>query len=110
MAYYKKRTSRRIPVNLEGVLVAGMLHYPAFIKNVSKNSLFTRIALHGNAKTMPEVSTIQLNVILPSGEQIRLSCREIWSDKVTSRSRLMISGLKIINPPELYRKLVLSLN
>lgn len=110
MSHLKRRSHKRLPVSLEGEVIAGSEHFPAHICNISKNSLFTRIAFSEEQNKLKKSHKIQLKIKLPSGERMRLFCRQIWSEKITPRSLLMISGLKVIDPTRKFRQLLHSLN
>lgn len=105
----EKRHSERIPCNLNAIIVSEGKDYSGQIENVSEDGveylITSKIQYSGNFT--PD-KTVKLNFQIPSGETLELDCEVKWFLKSPQSDikKTLIVGMKIKNPPRLYRELI----
>ena len=106
----ERRRSRRLKVNLKAERISGNGKHSVFIENISEHGILMIVPHSNDTKKFNSGLDVDLNFQLNSGVAISLACKVRWSWVKTPPEGLTDSiGLEIVNPPELYRKLVSSL-
>ena len=104
----EKRLSQRIPCNLNATISSEGYTFDGFIENVSEGGVEYLItsSITSSGNFTPK-KLIKLHFQIPSGEKLDLDCQVEWFLKTPhDKDKSLILGMKVINPPALYRKLV----
>jgi hypothetical protein len=101
----ERRRSRRKNVNIEAKIISEGTGYSANIENISKHG----ISLETNSKDILDTSTrfnpgteFKVKFQTPSGEEINLYCKVIWSYKAAPHGLKSKIGMEVIFPPPSY--------
>jgi PAS domain S-box-containing protein len=99
-----RRRSERIPLNLPADITLGGKLYKGIIVNVSEDGIGSAVTsvVEAPAEFIP-VNNIQLHFQDPSGKAIDLACELAWFSRSEVDSRKITIGMKIINPPLVYK-------
>jgi hypothetical protein len=102
-----RKLTERTPVRLKAKIISGDEIYPGFIQNVSESGIryFIESVIKAEKDFVPK-KMIELNFKLPSGETVNLDCEIIWSSRKTPDDKDLIIGIKILKPPQKYKKFV----
>lgn len=97
----EKRTSKRIPISLEALLMRGEKTIKAFITDISRNGLYVIMAGEEGLGQHGE-KTLTVTVHVPSRGALQLRCRAVRAGVSRLSSREM--GLEIEHPPDEFRE------
>lgn len=100
------RVSKRIPVALDAELLTYHGSYAAFIGNISEDGIYAKVAYTKNDNNLNFDTYLNLELKTPSGQELNLNCKKVWSSKNTSNSLIEQVGVKIIDPPQEFRKFI----
>ena len=104
----ENRLSERIPCNLNATIMSEDGVFDGVIENVSEcgvEYLITSSIISAGDFTPQKI--IKLNFQIPSGEKLNLECEVEWFLKTPeNKDKSLILGMKIIDPPEIYKDLV----
>ncbi|MDP2157395.1 MAG: PAS domain S-box protein [Nitrospirota bacterium] len=100
----QRRRAERIPLNLPARLLLGGKSYDATIVNVSEDGIGSAVTsvVEAPAEFVP-ANSIQLNFQDPSGTALDLVCELAWFSRSEVDSRMIVIGMKITNPPLMYK-------
>ncbi len=104
----EKRLSERIPCNLNATIMSEGSIFDGVIENVSEGGIEYLItsSIISSGNFTPQ-KTIKLNFQIPSGEKLDLECELEWFLRTPEdKDKSMIMGMRIIDPPEIYKDLV----
>lgn len=105
-----RKLTERTPVRLKAKIISGGEIYPGFIQNVSESGI--RYFIESVIKTEKDFAPkkmMELKFKLPSGEALNLDCEIIWSSRKSPDDKDLTIGIKIIKPPQKYKKFVKNL-
>jgi hypothetical protein len=105
----ERRSSKRISLGLEAEITSDNIRYAAFIRNISEYGLNAIITPFHSSFDIPSGKEKNLKCELPSGKQLCLTCKKIWSQAVSTGGSSKKIGAAIINPPIHYSELLASL-
>ena len=100
-----RKLTERTPVRLKAKIISGGETYPGFIQNVSESGI--RYFIESVIKTEKDFAPkkmMELKFKLPSGETLKLDCEIIWSSRKSPDDKDLTIGIKIIKPPQKYKK------
>ena len=101
-----RKLTARTPVNVKAQIISNGETYPGFIQNVSEDGIGYLIeSVFEVYKDFAPQKMLQVNLRIPSGETLNLHCEIIWCSRKTPEDKSLTIGLKIINPPQKYKKL-----
>jgi len=105
----EKRQCGRTYCNLNASVILGNTIYSGTIEDISQEGLRYRIDKTARCpgNFLPEDKG-QLHISFLPGLVIQLSCSIKWSLRSSSSDKTLI-GLKVINPPECYKKSIKNL-
>ncbi|MBI5849386.1 MAG: PAS domain S-box protein [Nitrospirae bacterium] len=106
----QRRRSERIPLNLPAQILLGGKIYDGFIINVSKDGIGSAVTsvVEAPAGFVP-VNHVELHFQDPFGKNIDLACELAWFSRSDSDSRKITIGMRIINPPLMYKVFIRTL-
>ena len=107
----KKVLPIRVPVYIETVLISGQKSFAGMIGNLSGDGAFVETIPTKTVTPFIPGKTIDLQFRTSPKNTMNLSCRVIWlyTKKDEYGGFINSMGLKIIAPPESYRKYLKSL-
>jgi hypothetical protein len=107
----ERRTSRRTSVNLKAERISGNNKYDVFIEDISEAGIHLITAPSEAYKKYIPGTEIDVRLLLPDGERIKLSCRIAWSfHRLPPEREIDSIGLQIINPPLKYVEFIRTLS
>ena len=95
-----KRVGKRINIGLDAEFDSNC---SALTENISENGIYVKIARTESTTPMRPGATVNLALKLPSGKLLTLTCKKVWSNRITSNSFIEHIGVEIINPPDEYK-------
>lgn len=100
-----RKLTARTPVRLKAKINSGGKTYPGFIQNVSESGIgyFIESAIKVEKDFTPK-KMIELTFQIPSGETLNLDCEIIWCSRKSPDDERLTIGIKIIKPPQKYKK------
>jgi len=100
-----RKLTARTPVRLKAKIISGGETYSGFIQNVSESGIgyFIESVIKVEKDFAPK-KTIGLSFQIPSGETLKLDCEIIWCSRKTPDDKRLTIGIKIIDPPQKYKK------
>ena len=100
-----RKLTARTPVRLKAKIISGGKTYPGSIQNVSESGIgyFLESVIKTEKDFAPK-KMIEVNFQTPSGETINLDCEIIWCSRKTPDDERLTIGIKIIKPPQKYKK------
>ena len=100
-----RKLTARTPVRLKAKIISGGETYPGFIQNVSESGIgyFIESVIKVEKDFAPR-KIIGLSFQIPSGETFKLDCEIIWCSRKTPDDKRLTIGIKIIKPPQKYKK------
>ncbi|MEK7307494.1 MAG: PilZ domain-containing protein [Nitrospirota bacterium] len=111
-----KRSSNRKKVNLHAEVILESEYHLGFIENISEEGMFMRTAPTAAAPSFSPGAVINLKVQLPSGEDLNMRCRVVWSYKtpheglasriITPVPEYTAMGMQIIDAPAKYQEFI----
>ncbi len=104
----EKRHSERFPCNLDATIISEGSIFEGVIENVSEDGVEYLItsSITSSGKFTPK-KMIKLKFQIPSGEKLDLDCELEWFLRTPEdKDKSLIIGMKIVDPPEIYRNLV----
>ena len=102
-----RKLTARTPVNLKAQIISNGETYHGLIQNVSEGGIGYLIeSVFEVYRDFAPRKILQVNLRIPSGETLNLNCEIIWCSRKTPDDKRVTIGLKIINPPQKYKKLV----
>ena len=106
----ERRTSRRTSVHLKAERISGSKKYNVFIEDISESGIHLITAPSEAYKKYIPGTEIDVRLLLPGGERIRLSCRIAWSfHRLPPEKEVDSIGLEIIDPPLKYVEFIRTL-
>jgi hypothetical protein len=112
----EKRNATRKKVNLHAEVFSESEYHLGFIENISEEGMFMKTAPTAAAPSFSPGTMINLKIQLPSGEDLNLQCRVVWSYKspheglasmiITPSPEYTAMGMQIIEPPEKYQEFI----
>ncbi|MBI5073715.1 MAG: PAS domain S-box protein [Nitrospirae bacterium] len=107
----QRRRSERIPLNLPAKIFLGGKSYDGTLINVSEDGIGSSVTsvVEAQEEFIP-VNNIQLHFQDPSGKAIDLVCELAWFSRGEDNARKITIGMKIINPPLIYRVFIKTLS
>ncbi len=99
-----KRFYTRIPVHLEGEIIAHGARCKAFITNISEYGLYARVPLAERERHNNLASCINVKLQLPNDESVDLDCTKRWAFQTSPGSLIENVGIEIIDPPQQYKE------
>lgn len=107
----ERRKSRRTSVNLKAERISGNKKYDVFIEDISETGIHLLTAPSEAYKKYIAGTEIDVRLLLPDGERIKLSCRIAWSFHRLPPEREVDSiGLEIMDPPLKYVEFIRTLS
>ena len=105
-----RKLTARTPVRLKAKIISGGETYPGSIQNVSESGVgyFVESVIKAEKDFAPK-KIIELSFQTPSGETVNLDCEIIWCSRKTPDDKRLTIGIKIIKPPQKYKKFVKNL-
>ena len=102
-----RKLTARTPVDFKAKIISDGETYPGFIQNVSEDGIGYLIesVLEVDRDFAPK-KMLQINLQIPSGETLNLKCEIIWCSRKTPHDKNATIGVKIIKPPQKYKKFV----
>jgi hypothetical protein len=103
----ERRQSQRVPVNLNAQIISDDKVLDGTIENMSEDGLeyFMTSFVKVTSNFIPAKS-IKLNFQFPSGEMFNLNCELIWFLKTSPEEKSLLLGMKVIDPPQIYKDIV----
>lgn len=100
-----RKLTARTPVRLKAKIISGGKTYPGFIQNLSESGIgyFIESVIKAEKDFAPK-KMIELNFQTPSGETVNLDCEIIWCSRKSTSDKNLVIGIKIIKPPQKYKK------
>ncbi len=99
----ERRTARRTSVNLKAERISGNKKYNVFIEDISETGIHLITAPSEAYKKYIPDTEIDVRLLLPNGERIKLRCRIAWSfHRIPPEREIDSIGLEIIDPPLQY--------
>ena len=100
-----RKHTARTPVRLKAKIISGGETYPGSIQNVSESGVgyFVESVIKAEKDFAPK-KMMELKFKLPSGETLKLDCEIIWSSRKSPDDKDLTIGIKIIKPPQKYKK------
>jgi hypothetical protein len=103
----ERRHSQRVPVSLEAQIISDGKVYSGVIDNISEDGMEYLVTSFIKAdKDFTSEKRVEMNFRAPSGEAVNLHCEVKWRKESAIDDRVLIVGMKIINPSPDYRKLI----
>ena len=101
----ERRRSKRKVVHLEVEIISADKSYSGYIENISQSGIYVDTPsvdpLNTSTRFTPG-NEFELKFKAPSGVEIRIECRVVWSFKTAPQGLSKKLGLTIINPSEKY--------
>ena len=106
----QRRRSERIPLNLPTKILLGGKPYDGTLINVSEDGVGSSVTsvVEAQEEFIP-VNNIQLHFQDPSGKPIDLLCELAWFSRSEDDVRKITIGMKILNPPLMYKVFIKTL-
>jgi len=100
-----RKLTARTPVRLKAKIISGGETYPGSIQNVSESGLgyFIESVIKVEKDFAPK-KIVALSFQIPSGETLNLDCEIIWCSRKTPDDKRLTIGIRIIKPPQKYKK------
>ena len=100
-----RKLTARTPVRLKAKIISGGETYPGSIQNVSESGIgyFIESVIKAEKDFAPK-KMIEVNFQTPSGETVNLDCEIIWCSRKKPDDKRLTIGIKIIKPPQKYKK------
>lgn len=105
-----KRVYKRYSVTLRAEVMSGGKHFDGIIGNVSEEGLaYVMMTFIDASDGFVPRNGIALIFTTPGGETFNLRCDVRWFLKPSEDKQRFIAGMKIIDPPDEYRRWVKTL-
>jgi hypothetical protein len=104
-----QRSFKRIPVSMEAELISSDSSFAAYIGNVSENGIYTIITPLMNTIDYSDESDLNINLHLPTGETLNLSCKKRWTHVISPHGKTIKIGMEVVNPPAKYKEFLRTL-
>ncbi|MHA2219367.1 MAG: PilZ domain-containing protein [Candidatus Hodarchaeales archaeon] len=104
-----KRFSDRIGVDLEAEIIFNNTSYEVKIENVSENGILIRAFPEDDSVDFHPGTIFKLKQELPSGEEVSMDCKVVWSEKDALDGVTNNLGLQILEIPPQYDEFVKTL-
>jgi len=96
----KKRVKKRINIGLDAEFGSSCT---ALTGNISEGGIYVKIACTESVSNIRPGERMNLALALPSGKLLNLTCKKVWSNKISPDSFIEHIGVEIINPPDEYK-------
>lgn len=101
---FRKRTHKRISVQLDANLTYDGMNCSAVITNVSDGGLHTLFTPANSSFDYAPKKKVSVTFHTASGQTMSLHCMEKWARPVTNNESTISMGLEIIKPPSQYNE------
>lgn len=103
----ERRRQKRFRLLLKASLQIGGITYPGFIEDVSIEGMhyYASSFLNATGDFRP-AKKLNLTFQAPSGITMELSCELIWFTRPTPADSDLSIGIKILDPPKIFREFV----
>jgi hypothetical protein len=104
----EKRRHKRINYKLKADVTYGSKHAPATIENFSETGIFKIVFPEKSLINFYPEEIIGVNFQMPLGQEVDLKCEIKWV-RIQKGSSLFLKysmGVKIINPPPIYKEFI----
>jgi hypothetical protein len=105
----ERRSSERIKADLGAEIILNNINYPGKIENISDEGLFVKVLSEDLTLDFHPGTIFKLIPELPSGKEICLECRVVWSEKDSIDGVTDNLGLRILETTPEYDEFVKSL-
>ncbi len=99
----EKRKHERIRVALEAAFISQEIWSAGFIRNISEYGLNAIIRPEKSISGFYPADILVLKLDIPSGENLNIPCRRVWTRLVSPHKFSMNIGVEIQDPPTPYR-------
>ena len=100
-----RKLTARTPVRLKAKIISGGKTFTGYIQNISESGVgyFIESVITSEKDFAPK-KIIELSFQTPSGETVQLDCEIIWCSRKSPDDKKLTVGIKIIKPPQKYKK------
>ncbi len=105
--YMERRHSPRVPIRLNAEVKTEGKTYAGVIDNISEEGMEYLITSYIEATgEFQSEQKVEMKFRAPSGETVDVDCEVRWSMENAADERVLIVGMKILDPPSRYRELI----
>lgn len=101
----EKRRSKRKRVHIEAEIISGQDNCPGMIENISEHGLCIETDsedILGVKDRFHPGTDFEIRFRAPSGDEIKINCRVVWSFRAAPQGLRKKIGMEIIFPPPSY--------
>jgi hypothetical protein len=99
-----KRYSDRVSHEHEAELILNKNRYKGNIENFSENGMYFRAAQINTELDLSLGSVVDLEFQIPRGEVLKLHCKVIWLDNISSDAAKKSMGLEMAETSSMYEE------